>query len=57
MIVRLLGQFLVNPPVAKDKDVYVEMAYSAPYVSFAEMDDDVAMQQDLQLMATIVALL
>ena len=43
-------QFLVNPPVAKDKDVYVEMAYSAPYVSFAEMDDDVAMQQDLQLM-------
>lgn len=43
-------QFFVNPPVAKDKDVYVEMAYSAPYVSFAEMDDDVAMQQDLQLM-------
>lgn len=42
-------QFLVNPPVAKDKDVYIEMAYSAPYVSFADMQEDVAMQQDLEL--------
>lgn len=43
-------QFLVNPPVASNADVRVEMAYSYPYVTFADMNQDEALWSDISLM-------